>query len=90
MWPGCGAGAVGGAARARWAGFTPVKWGGDGDSGNLAGGEVCNKRMGQRPGRIEPRAVKRRPKPFAHLTVPRQVAREQIAKHGHGKKPGLN
>ena len=27
MWPGCGAGALGGAAGARWAEFTPVKWG---------------------------------------------------------------
>ena len=26
MWHGCGAGAVGGAAGARWAEFTPVKW----------------------------------------------------------------
>ena len=51
---------------------------------------IAQKRMGQRPGRIEPRAVKRRPKPFARLTVPRQVAREQIAKRGHGKKLGLN
>ena len=41
---------------------------------------IAPKRVGQRPGRIEPRAVKRRPKPFARLTVPRQVAREQVAK----------
>ena len=51
---------------------------------------IAQKRVGQRPGRIEPRAVKRRPKPFARLTVPRQVAREQIARRGHGKKFGLN
>ena len=51
---------------------------------------IAQKRVGQRPGRIEPRAVKRRPKPFVRLTVPRQVAREQIAKRGHGKKLGLN
>ena len=38
---------------------------------------IAQKRVGQRPGRIEPRAVKRRPKPFARLTVPRQGAREQ-------------
>lgn len=32
----------------------------------------------QRPGRIEPRAKKRRPKPLPLLTVPRQVARTNI------------
>ncbi len=32
----------------------------------------------KRPGRIEPRAKKRRPKPVPLLTVPRSVAREQI------------
>ena len=32
----------------------------------------------KRPGRIEPRAKKRRPKPLALLQVPRCVAREQI------------
>ena len=32
----------------------------------------------KRPGRIEPRAKKRRPKPLPLLTVPRWVAREQI------------
>ena len=51
---------------------------------------IAQKRVGQRPGRIESRAVKRRPKLFARLTVPRQVAREHIAKRGHGKKLGLN
>ena len=44
--------------------------------------------MGQRPGRIEPRAVERRPKPFARLTVPRQIAREQIARRGHADPSG--
>ena len=51
---------------------------------------IAQKRVSQRPGRIEPRAVKRRPRSFARLTVPRQVAHEQIARRGHGKKPGLN
>lgn len=31
-----------------------------------------------RPGRVEPHAIKRRPKPHALLTVPRDVARERI------------
>jgi Transposase DDE domain len=40
-------------------------------------------RVGNRPGRIEPRARKRRPKPYAWLKVPRQRARRQIMLHGH-------
>lgn len=32
----------------------------------------------KRPGRIEPRAKKRRPKPLPLLTIPRVLAREQI------------
>jgi hypothetical protein len=32
----------------------------------------------KRPGRVEPRAKKRRPKPLPLLTVPRPAAREQI------------
>lgn len=35
-------------------------------------------RIPERPGRIEPRAVKRRPKPQPLLTVPRHIARERI------------
>jgi hypothetical protein len=38
-------------------------------------------RVGQRPDRIEPRAVKRRPKPYALLTIPRDKARQQLI-HG--------
>ena len=34
--------------------------------------------VGERPGRIEPRAQKRRPKPYPWLKVPRAVARMQI------------
>jgi hypothetical protein len=33
-----------------------------------------------RPARTEPRAVKRRPKPYPLLTVPRHVARAQLLK----------
>ena len=34
--------------------------------------------IGGRPDRIEPRAVKRRPKPYRLLTMPRSVAREKL------------
>ncbi len=42
--------------------------------------------VGNRPGRIEPRAVKRRPKPFSLLMKPRDQAREEVRKNGHPKK----
>lgn len=47
---------------------------------------MSEKRVGNRPGRIEPRAVKRRPKPFPLLTKLRSEAREDIRKNGHPKK----
>lgn len=40
--------------------------------------------VGNRPNRIEPRAVKRRPKPMRLLTMPRHAAREQLL---HGVDP---
>jgi len=39
--------------------------------------------VGNRPGRIEPRARKRRSKSFPWLKVPRAVARRQIRRYGH-------
>lgn len=47
---------------------------------------IAQQRVGDRPGRIEPRAVKRRPKPYPLLTKPRERARLDIRKHGHPKK----
>ena len=47
---------------------------------------VAEKSIGNRPGRIEPRAVKRRPKPYPLLTKTRVLAREQVRKYGHPKK----
>jgi Transposase DDE domain len=47
---------------------------------------IAQKEIGKRPGRIEPRAAKRRPKPFSLLTKPRNEAREEIRKYGHPKK----
>ncbi|MBQ0718595.1 MAG: IS4 family transposase, partial [Gammaproteobacteria bacterium] len=39
-----------------------------------------------RPDRIEPRAVKRRPKPMPLLMKPREEARAEIRKNGHSLK----
>jgi len=47
---------------------------------------IAQPRVGLRPGRVEPRALKRRPKPFSLLTEPREQARERIRQHGHPKK----
>jgi len=47
---------------------------------------ISQRRIGNRSGRIEPRAVKRRPKPFSLLTKPRKEARDEIKKNGHPKK----
>jgi hypothetical protein len=43
-------------------------------------------KVGQRPGRIEPRERKRRPKPYPWLKVPRAQARRKVAKHGHTQR----
>jgi hypothetical protein len=47
---------------------------------------IAQIRVADRPGRIEPRAVKRRPKPYPRLDRPRQQARMEIEKYGHAKK----
>jgi hypothetical protein len=47
---------------------------------------IAQNRVGGRLGRIEPRAVKRRPKPFPLLMVKRENARERLEKYGHPKK----
>lgn len=47
---------------------------------------IAKRRVGNRPGRSEPRAVKRRPKPHSLLTVPRAAARANIAARGHPRR----
>ena len=42
--------------------------------------------VGKRPGRVEPRLVKQRPKPFSRLQTTRQKARENIRKYGYPKR----
>ena len=39
--------------------------------------------VSDRPGRIEPRARKRRPKPYPWLKIPRTEARQRIQRYGH-------
>jgi hypothetical protein len=44
---------------------------------------IAQVRVGHRPGRLEPRARKRRPKPCPWLKVPRTLARQQIQTLGY-------
>jgi len=44
---------------------------------------IAQVRVGHRPHRLEPRARKRRPKPYPWLKVPRAVARQQIRELGY-------
>lgn len=47
---------------------------------------IAQQQVGNRQGRIEPRAVKRRPKPYPLLTRARHLARDDVRKNGHPKK----
>ena len=47
---------------------------------------IAQVRVADRPGRAEPRAVKRRPKPYPRLDKPRRKARMEIERRGHAKK----
>lgn len=49
-------------------------------------GLIAQQRVGNRPGRIEPRALKRRPKPYPLLMKSRPQARADVLRHGHPKK----
>ena len=64
------------------------RWNERDDDGEIGGLFIliAQQQVGKRPGRIEPRAVKRRPKPFPRLTKPRPIAREDVRKNGHPKK----
>jgi len=47
---------------------------------------IAQQRVGERPGRIEPRALKQRPPPYPLLSKPRAIARAEVRKYGHPKK----
>jgi hypothetical protein len=48
---------------------------------------IAQSKVGHRPGRIEPRMRKRRPKPYPWLKVPRAQARQHVQRHGHAARP---
>ena len=47
---------------------------------------IAHIRVAERPGRIEPRLIKRRPNRYTFLSVPRWKARQRIKRRGHPKK----
>jgi hypothetical protein len=47
---------------------------------------LAKRQVGKRAGRIEPRAVKRRPKAYPLLMIPRAEVRQAVMKNGHPKK----
>jgi hypothetical protein len=47
---------------------------------------IAQVRVGNRPGRMEPRLIKTRPKPFSRLQTTRRRARANIRKYGRPKK----
>lgn len=47
---------------------------------------IAEPRVGLRPGRIEPRALKRRANAYPLLIKPRKAARAEVREHGHPRK----
>jgi hypothetical protein len=47
---------------------------------------IAQKRVGNRPGRIEPRVIKRRHNDYRLMMKPRDILREEVRKNGHPKK----
>ena len=47
---------------------------------------IAQRCVGNRPGRIEPRALKYRGKMYPKLMQPRAIAREEVRKNGHTKR----
>jgi hypothetical protein len=47
---------------------------------------IAQQKVGNRLGRIEPRAIKRRPKQFPILKQSREMARAHVRKYGHPKR----
>ena len=41
---------------------------------------IASHRVGDRPDRVEPRVVKRRPKAYPRMQVPRQIARKRLTR----------
>jgi hypothetical protein len=69
-----------------WISYTALSSGLDDEILEMLFWLMAQQRAGNRPGRIEPRALKRRPKAYPLLTKPRNQARQEVKKNGHPKK----
>ena len=65
-----------------WTEWTARSWRGDTHHHALLQ-HIARITVGERPGRVEPRARKRRPKPYPWLKIPRAQARQRIQMYGH-------
>jgi hypothetical protein len=66
-----------------WTQWTSLHFAGQHNRRDILFKLIAQVTVGQRPGRLEPRARKRRPKPYPWLKVPRSLARQQIREHGY-------
>jgi hypothetical protein len=48
------------------------------EDGGLIHRAIASHRVGDRPDRVEPRVIKRRPKPYPRMQVPRKIARKRL------------
>jgi hypothetical protein len=69
-----------------WLAWAPHAYHGDIAHPNELFVLIAQQTVGNRPGRIEPRAIKRRRNAYPLLTQPRSVAQENVRKNGHPKK----
>lgn len=69
-----------------WIAWRGRPWGGTEEQTTLLFALIAEQRVGNRSGRVEPRAVKKRPKPYPRLMKPREQARDEIRQYGHPKK----
>ncbi len=69
-----------------WVQWTSQRLAGDPAHNDLLFRLIAQSKVNNRPGRIEPRARKRRPKPYHWLKESRPRARRRIQTQGHGRK----
>ena len=69
-----------------WLAWTPHAYHGGITHPNELFALIAQQTVGNRPGRIEPRALKRRRNAYPLLTQPRANAQASIQKNGHPKK----
>lgn len=69
-----------------WLAWAPHAYHGDVAHPNELFALIAQQTVGNRSGRIEPRAIKRRQNAYPLLTTPRSIAQEIVRENGHPKK----